>query len=1450
MILFCAEFSSATPVDPGRESLSAAKTGAETDSRSLPADVLHALESKAAAESKFKLGILSHFVQSVENQVLSLAESEFTRRYAREKTEADRNHLTTFFHAISSANLDYMQVRFLNAHGLERVRIDRYKGQILPTVVDLAAMQDKSAKSYFQGPKSLPQGKLWHSKLNLNMEKGEIEKPIRPTFRISTPVFVEGSFRGVVVINLMMDRFLEQLGHSADFDLFLIDQDGEIILHPDPDKRWSRYLPGRNSFDAERHGVAPSGLGLYAYPLNDIFKNREGLRLILIPKKDFLATLEIPVDKGKLVALSDEEKRWIATNPTIRTIALTDWPPVDYQDANGEHTGIASDILKLVASRVGLKVEPQFGPWGEMLGKLKQGQLDLAPEIYHTEERALALAYSRPFLPLYNAIFTDPENSNIKTMADLTGKSVAVEKGYAMEGILKSDYPGIHSLVVESTLEALKMVSIGKAEAYVGSQYVAAYLIDQNLLPGVKAVALIGDKPQLLHMAVPKDRAILRDILDKALGSISEEEKRTIIGRYLSLSGISSGSGLGRIVSLTESEKRWIEQHRVKVGVEEWAPVVFTKEDGRVGGLAGAYLDLLSERTGLKLEIVSDAWQTLLTGLQEKNIDLLPATYYTDERATYGLYSKPYFFIREFIYVKEGSPITAMDDLAKGRIAVVKGYGTIPKLKEKYPQAVIVETQNLMDSISKVLNGEVDAMMEVQMAVEQAIKTNAIIGLKAIIQTEFAASSIHLFSRDDEPLLQSILQKGLDTITEEEEQAIQGKWINIVDSERDKVRLTSSEKQWLSEHHLVRLGIDNSWPPIEFVDEKGAYAGVSSGYVEALERRLNVAMEPVTALSWVQVIEKVKQGKLDLLPAIVRTPERETFLNFTQPYVSFPMGIVNRKGGALIGGLDDLQGKRVGVVKGNVAVEWLTDDYPAIQLVEKTDVAQLLQDLDAGTIDAVVDSLGVISYEMERLGLSQLQIAAPTSYDYALSMGVRKDWPELVPILDKALASLDTSEKKAIKNTWMAHQIKLGLDIRTILFYAVPAVVVSLTIILIIVIWNRRMRREISHRQELEIELTKLSRTVEQSPLSIVITDRDANIEFVNPQFSKVSGYSQEEAIGSNPRILKSGEMDSHLYQDLWQTLSKGKTWKGEFLNKRKSGELYWEATTISPLRDRDGNISHFVANKEDITQRKMADDRLKDALAIISSSIQYASRIQRSIMPPTEVINTVLPQHCLIWEPRDVVGGDMYWYRPWFNGSVIILGDCTGHGVPGAFMTLIANGALDQAILEVAPGDTGTLIQRMHQLIQLALGQDKELGDSDDGLELGVCFINKRRKKMVYSGARFSLFIVDEGGVQEIKGDKSGIGYRGIDRDFDFTAHTLAFGADKRYYMTSDGIIDQIGGEKKRSFGKRRFMRLLETLRDRPMDQQEGPILQALIDYQGDSKRRDDVSLIGFEGF
>ncbi|MCG8100666.1 MAG: PAS domain S-box protein, partial [Candidatus Thiodiazotropha taylori] len=138
------------------------------------------------------------------------------------------------------------------------------------------------------------------------------------------------------------------------------------------------------------------------------------------------------------------------------------------------------------------------------------------------------------------------------------------------------------------------------------------------------------------------------------------------------------------------------------------------------------------------------------------------------------------------------------------------------------------------------------------------------------------------------------------------------------------------------------------------------------------------------------------------------------------------------------------------------------------------------------------------------------------------------------------------------------------------------------------------VRSDITESKQAESDLRKLGRVLEQSPASVIITDTEGVIEYVNPRFEKVSGYTAAEAVGQNPRFLKSGDKTKQEYNDMWSSLLAGKEWRGMFHNKRKDGSIYWESASISPLRDERGKITNFIAVKEDVTAQKRAEDQLR----------------------------------------------------------------------------------------------------------------------------------------------------------------------------------------------------------------------------------------------------------------
>lgn len=149
----------------------------------------------------------------------------------------------------------------------------------------------------------------------------------------------------------------------------------------------------------------------------------------------------------------------------------------------------------------------------------------------------------------------------------------------------------------------------------------------------------------------------------------------------------------------------------------------------------------------------------------------------------------------------------------------------------------------------------------------------------------------------------------------------------------------------------------------------------------------------------------------------------------------------------------------------------------------------------------------------------------------------------------------------------------------------------------------------------------------------------------------------------------------------------------------------------LEELKEQSDSLHRHVINE------------LEDSKRIILESIQYASRIQRAILPDISFFQQLFQDHFILWEPRDVVGGDIYWHRNWGEGNLLVLGDCTGHGIPGAFMTMIINGALDRALQSIEVGETGQLLTHMNRIVQKVLKQDRAEGESNDGMELGVLY-------------------------------------------------------------------------------------------------------------------------------
>ena len=248
-----------------------------------------------------------------------------------------------------------------------------------------------------------------------------------------------------------------------------------------------------------------------------------------------------------------------------------------------------------------------------------------------------------------------------------------------------------------------------------------------------------------------------------------------------------------------------------------------------------------------------------------------------------------------------------------------------------------------------------------------------------------------------------------------------------------------------------------------------------------------------------------------------------------------------------------------------------------------------------------------------------------------------------------------------------------------------------------------------------------------------------------------------------------------------------------------------------------------------------------------IHDSLQYAVTMQHSLIPDENILKQSFKDHFVLWEPRDVVSGDIYFCYPSPSGCLLAVIDCTGHGVPGAFMTMIAGSGFQSILNEKYLGNPAGMLTALNQFVTHTLRQELKDSKSDNGMDMGLCCINRTDGTLTYAGAKSSLLVVDNNEIVEVKGDRQSVGYKKSDLAFAYTNHSVTISPSASYYLLTDGFVDQGGGKKGFGFGKRRFREMLLANYQKPFGVQKEIYHKTLIDYQGDSPRRDDVTVFGF---
>lgn len=347
---------------------------------------------------------------------------------------------------------------------------------------------------------------------------------------------------------------------------------------------------------------------------------------------------------------------------------------------------------------------------------------------------------------------------------------------------------------------------------------------------------------------------------------------------------------------------------------------------------------------------------------------------------------------------------------------------------------------------------------------------------------------------------------------------------------------------------------------------------------------------------------------------------------------------------------------------------------------------------------------------------------------------------------------------------------------------------------------------------------------------------QDVNVILTNDAFELYEGFRVNTLQGN------------HLYK-LYENHSKdmlhemGNSLKhNQFTSHIKNGA---GGRIIEVLHYPQSNNQLFVVER-DVTARVTAERSLKEAHETILSGIDYASKVQKNILPDEAKFAKVFSDHSILWKPSNIVGGDIYWVKQFDEGAVLCLADCTGHGVPGALLTMLVVSVLEDAVNAKNYHDTALAVWQVEQRLSDVFNVYEET-DIRNGCDIAVLFIANDKNITVSSG-NISVFVCNGKEVKRYKGQKIFVGEGNLRSKEDINTIHIPANPHDKFYISSDGLFDQIGGERRRQFGYRIFEQIVLENHRQSQAVVSDKIWTAFEAHKGDEAQRDDVSLISFK--
>jgi len=508
--------------------------------------------------------------------------------------------------------------------------------------------------------------------------------------------------------------------------------------------------------------------------------------------------------------------------------------------------------------------------------------------------------------------------------------------------------------------------------------------------------------------------------------TISSMTKRLYCGLLLILFWVSAGFAAEypeRIV-LSAQEKAFLKDHpRIVLGTDRsWHPYVIVDDNGTITGYDAEVLALINQISGSHFVLKVGAWKEMQEEAKQRKIDGLSSGAPMASRRSYVNFSDVYSVMNKMVIVASDNPehIYSLDDLEGKTIAIHRGNLADEETAKKFPKSNIVRFDRIEDVLKAVVSGKADATF----ANVSTLFFASELGMPYFKKVAVLPHKLELvFSiRNDWPEAVSIINKALKAIGPQKLKALQRKWFwqeEALPLLPEEVKLTEVQKKFLSEKKEIRYCIDPDWMPLEAI-RNGEAEGVVSDLIPLFSERVGIPFRLVPESTWDDALKALQKGKCDIITMMMPTRTRSQQYSFTTPYLQFPIVLATTYDKVFAPDIGALSQKKIGVVRNYVFREMLSKEYPDVQFVEVPSVREGLAAVHAGTLFGMIDNLYVLGYHIQKYFPAQLKISGKIGKKLQLSIAVNKNEPELLPVMQQLVDSLEPGRLEKITAQWLS----------------------------------------------------------------------------------------------------------------------------------------------------------------------------------------------------------------------------------------------------------------------------------------------------------------------------------------------------------------------------------------------------------------------------------------------